>query len=326
MVSTQKPVYKIRPIDLAELEECLPRLIDDYRSAIKCVERLPRIGRVRTRIKVERKGEHERSSHRWVMRPFVRFFVESHIRARLDAIVRPIRLEGLAITNESDGRIKKLRFYVGRIEQFKTVLSGRNSFLRLALKVPLLSALLPPVASALFFHMTGIDLSALTKSGAEPGRAVEWAQVLVGLKLLLVLLLLIYMLLVPLAIRFGFRVKRAIFAGGETIPDLFDPLAEEIEEWEQTPKTNVYHLESQIFAILDVRKPTEFPLDFVLTFVPYYMFFAMVSATIGVVITPVDRVTLSLEIVILLVFWAGMATLVVSGIRNYRRRVREGNI
>src|SRR6201999_2630340 len=65
--------------------------------------------------------------------------------------------------------------------------------------------------------------------------------------------------------------------GGETMSD---PLkAKRIKEiWEDFPETNIYHVENEFFDLVQIRKPKEFPLDFVLRGYPYFILVLTVAS------------------------------------------------
>jgi len=334
----------LKPVDLAGLDQQLPKLIDCYRGALKKVEQLPRIGRVKTVIvgKVI-DGKHEsvrrqRPSRRWVIRSIVRLFVETHVRAKLDAIARSLRIESMAIRSDSDKRTKKIRMYVGWLKESMESLFSWSRLRTTVSKAPFLSTILA-LAAAVVARLTGTDLSstqALAESTSEAGNSSDWAVFLDLIKLFGVVVLYAYVLVVPIIVQLGFRVKRAIFQGGTTIPDLFEWRAPwgrkektemvDEERWDQFPETNIYKKENQFFALLGVRKPTAFPLDFVMNVKVYFVFFLAVDLGVGAIQVLTNGGTLKALDYGGILLWFLFAMYLVSGIHHYRVRKNAENM
>lgn len=229
-------------------------------------------------------------SHTWVARSLVRLFVESHIRSKLEVIIRYLRIETSACIKEpeSNERAKKLKSYINQLDEFKKTLSGWNQPGKVVVEAPWLPAVIALATPALF-QLIGKDTTVQLSLHA--------------LAALGLLLLYMYMLLSPLPIHLGFRVKRAIFVEGKTkIRGYFRK--HKLIKWVGFPKTNIYQLEDQVFEVIGVPKPREFPLDFVMAFLPFY-FFLTAIVILEEAVNQLISGTLELwSIFAFVVFWA----------------------
>jgi hypothetical protein len=174
-------------------------------------------------------------------------------------------------------------------------------------------------------QLTGFDLSSQKSAVESTIEFIQSAGSVHTLALLGVVLLEIYWLLSPLTIQLGFRAKRAIFAEGKTVRNLFDK--PELERWVDFPKTNIYHQENQVFEALGVPKPKEFPLDYVMAFLPFYAFGATVFISVQAVNTLTSGGTLALwDIIGMICLWVTLISSFVNGRRNLLARINQGNI
>jgi hypothetical protein len=329
------PSSLIPPLDLVVIESRLGELIDNYRNALRIVSRLPRIGRLETSISRTFKGQKPISSsrlrHRWVIRPFVRLFVEVHIRAKIEGIIRVLNVEGMSLADDSDDRAKKIKLWIKRLHEFRRMLLGWGSLYGVLTKAPLISTLLP-LLGAVLLQLSGVDFSGASAFGTSVTKLAQsggWAFVLGLLKVMAVIILYLYMLFSAVVVGFGFRCKRAIFNRGETVPDLFErnPFVREIENWSEIPTTNIYQTENRLFETLQVPKPTEFPLDLVATFVPYFSFVFALVISVDLLKTWKGGSTLSIwETLAGAAFWFLVVNFFTSGLANFRERVRSKNI
>ena len=343
----------VTSIDLEVLEPRLKELVSHYRNALRFVARLPRIGRHRTRI-FRVRGEKKRKAgplpsrnrmvrlrlhilrflsgrrigRRWVVRQFVSLFVEAHIRTRLERIIKILSIEGISLNDDSDEQTKKIAFYVKRLKEIRESLIDWGRLYGLLTKAPLVSMFLP-LAIAIVLRLWGIDFSGtkgLLESAAKLG---AWLFLLTLLKLVAGVGLYLYMFFSAAMVGFGFRCKRAIFAGGEIPKDPFerDHLVAEIEKWDRVPETNIYQAENSLFHALRIQKPKEFPLDLVATFVPYYSLIVAVLFAVQLVLNLKHGAGLSISTVFPVALFGFLAAkFFVSGWLQYRDRAKSGNL
>jgi hypothetical protein len=277
-------------IVLADVETSVDELLRAYRNALKCAGDMPLLGR----CKVE-------GGHRWGSGPFTRLYLELHVRRLIDAIRACLTIERLGTPAAEREPLVALEAELR--EQVKPLLRWW--------RIRAVLARLPPVAAAVPI------LSAASVWPLEEdvsGEAVvEAALVLVGVALAL------WLVVVWPSVRLGFRVKRAILAGGR---DVRHPLRKERDElswygfaephggddidpdiltsgfWRELfrraagrtpqrrrafPTTNAYELEDRVFALLGRRKRVEAPLDMLLGLAPYLTFAIAALATFALV-------------------------------------------
>jgi hypothetical protein len=246
-------------IDLAEVERAVWKLLRSYRIALQYASDMPMLGR----------SEMVERPRRWGSRFYARVYVETHVRKQLQAIrdcLRLIRLEAVGPEEKKiDALEEELERHVKPLFRWRQLVG--------------LVARLPPVAAA---------LPVLFAASAWPlAKDVSFHDVRNAFLVLAGTALLLWILIVWPSIRLGFRVKRAIFAGGL---DLLHPLLDENNEvkWEgfrapsfyddaaggkgrqmPFPNIDVYHAENDVFRALRRRKPAEVPLDMLLGLAPY---------------------------------------------------------
>ena len=85
---------------------------------------------------------------------------------------------------------------------------------------------------------------------------------------LIALLPLIVLFIHPVAVQFGFRWKRALFAGGRSAGGEGEPADGPID----LPTTNTYEIEQRTFRRLGVRRTSELPVDLLLAPGVYFLF------------------------------------------------------
>jgi hypothetical protein len=278
----------LRPIDLDALETHLETLMRSYRDALRFVEGLPRLGRVRVEYPDEKQAPGAKRHwivrtvyrvsnprHRWVARFLVRLFVEAHIRTRLEVIVRLLRIEASAALRdpESNARAKTLKSLIAPLDELQRALFSWKQRGALFARIPILPVLIA-LATPFLAQYTGINFSgarSLAESTIERARSGGLVHSIV---LAAIVLGDLYVILAPSMTSLGFRIKRAILAGGTTVWRLFD--APERIRWVTFPTTNTYQRENQVFDVIGVPKPREFPLDFVMGFLPFYVLVATV--------------------------------------------------
>ena len=270
-------VLLVPVIDMAQLERQLTELVDCYRTALRVVSRLPRFGRVKTTVITRRNqlsGPEQRSRGRQrVARAFVQLFVESHIRARIEVIIDILSIETISL-GEGDEKTKKFELWVKNLKELRDKLLGWGRYYGLLTRAPVISALLP-FLGAVLLQLVRIDISGTTAFGSSVMKLMQsngWSSLFAVAKLTAVVLLYLYMLFAAVVVGFGFRGKRAIFNAGKTLHDLFMiPSIREDELWDGMPQKNIYSAENRVFDTLGVTKAHEFPLDLVVTIVPYFL-------------------------------------------------------
>lgn len=315
-------MISVQTVDLDKLEMRLEKLMESYRDALKYVEHLPSIGRVGVKYHEEKQSTDQRCerggvsrvrnpSHRWVARSLVRLFMESHIKSKLEVIIRYLRIERSVCIKEpeSNNRAKKLNTYINQLDEFKKTLFNWNQPVTVVAKAPWLPAVIA-LATPVLVQLIGIS-----------------SGLLHTLIVLGVILLEMYMFLSPLPLRLGFRVKRAIFAEGKTLRGLFEDSAELIT-WVNFPRTNIYQVEDQVFEVIGVPKPKEFPLDVVMGFTPLVAFF-LTALLLGEVVNQLIRgdILRLLDIFPFLIFVFSVDCIFfIIGRRNLRQRRKQGKM
>lgn len=200
--------------------------------------------------------------HRWGSRPLTRLYVETHVRRQLHALRACLLLELLGTTDEDD-RVR-LQAIESELSNRLPPLLGWRRLAAIVSRLPALAAAVPVVWAASVLPLDGISF-------ASAGEAL----LIVGLGALGV-----WVLVVWPAVKLGFRVKRAIFAGGRDKAHLFLDSDDEVE-WPRFEAASAYDAESGAFDALERRKPSELPLDMLLSFVPYVAFALMGLMIVG---------------------------------------------
>lgn len=275
----------LQPIDLDTLEPHLETLMKSYRDSLRFVEGLPRLGRVQVEYPDEKAIERKwiaraiyrvtNPSRRWVARPLVRLFVEAHIRTRLEVIIRLLRIEASASIKdpESNARSKKLKSVIAPLDELQKALFSWKQRGALFARIPILPVLIA-LATPFLARYTGINFSGARSIAESTIERAQSGGLTRSIVLAAILLGELYMIFAPSVTSLGFRIKRAILAGGATAWRLFD-VPEQIR-WVTFPTTNTYQIENQVFDVIAVPKPREFPLDFVMGFLPFYVLVATV--------------------------------------------------
>ncbi len=321
----------VSPVDMGELTIRLGELLDNYRDALRIVARFPLVGRWRVKTIRRQPGSAEgfltrRESRRWVVRPFVRFFVELHISRKLKSIIEALRIEEMSLSPVSSEDAKTLKAYTEQLKALRGIVTTPGRVSTFFTKAPLIPFFLPLI-TAVVLQLSGIDVSDGSALGAalvKLGQAGTWTAPLRLLILIGILVMYLYIFFVPVVIGIGFRGKRAIFAGGETIKDLFEwnPFLRESECWLRLPQTNIYQTENHLFQTLRVPKPREFPLDLVATIFPYFSLVVAVAFSVGLISTlRAGGSVTKWSIIFVLLFWSLVVGFIVGGVGNYRRRV-----
>ena len=316
-------------IDAAQLEPQLTELVGCYRAALRVVSRLPKFGRVKATVITKREqpngAERRVRERRRVARPFVRLFVEAHIRARIEVIIDVLSIETISV-GEGDAETKKFELWIKNLNELRDKLRGWGRYYGLLTKAPIISALLPFIG-AVVLQLVRIDISGTTAFGSSVMKLMQangWSSLFAIAKLAAVMLLYLYMLFAAVVVGFGFRGKRAIFNAGETMHDLFMiPSIKETEQWDGMPRRNIYHTENELFKSLGVTKAREFPLDLVVTVVPYFLLGFASIMVFGIVQQLRAGVLPSLGKLLLSLFSCGVVAIFLYSVVAYYKERRK---
>jgi hypothetical protein len=333
-------------LDLGALDSYLPELIRGYRTALKSVETLPGSFATLPVLRYTLQGsipadpaELKRSissrnkrSRRLVSRGLVGLFVDAHVRAKLQDILRLLSIERMGVLADEEAA-KKLDFYIKEIDQVLKMLSERSRSRFWLANSPLVSSLLA-FAAPILIGLVGIDISGSAALGASVSNLVQSQGVETLIHIVwfvLLVLLYLYIIFAPVAVTFGFRVKRAIFSGGFSEENVFDwrPVIHDrdIAYWPGLPTLNIYHLETKLFEMFGAAKKREFPLDFVLSILPYFTWTFAIIYTVAVSSALISGKSPGFEnVCALLAFWFLSVTSVIGAVRNYRMRKADGNL
>lgn len=176
-----------------------------------------------------------------LIRIFVKPFVEAHIRARAQALLRHLRVQGV----DSSGTV--VQTYITRLDGLTQVVTGWSQMRTSAI---VLASLLSPILGVVVSRLADTDPSSLRSLFASMG-TYKPVFILLGLNVALYFVV----------IQFGFRWKRVIFLGGREGSESESIFFDKIAVWRGFPTTNIYKTEDRVFKALNLRKPTEFPLD-----------------------------------------------------------------
>jgi hypothetical protein len=182
-----------------DIEVAASRLLRAYVDALRFAAGLPLLGVCRG-IKEDGKTIARRAS-----RPFTLLYLHSHVRKQLRRAARAVDLELLAC--DDAGERRQLSALSSRLKQHHEGALGWGRLREIAARLPPVTAAIPIVAGAVTAFLQG--------------QAVDARGVLRAVALLSITGFLVWLLFVWPSIRLGFRVKRAIFAGGK---DLRHPL------------------------------------------------------------------------------------------------------
>jgi len=264
---------------------------------------------------------------RWGSRFYTRLYVETHVRKQLQAIRDCLRLERLGRTAEEEN--ERIASLDAELERTLEPLFRWRRLTGLLARLPPVAAAVPIVSAASVWPLAD-DVSART--------------VLYALLTLAGTALALWILVVWPSIRLGFRVKRAIFAGGRDLqhpffnrsdwlewrgfpaPAFYDDRTKGRNRSRTFPKTNVYRAENAVYRALGRRKPAEVPLDLLLAFAPYlwvaysvFFVYGLVDAIVSGELweTPSDS---AFGLLFAAVFALAVVAFPLQGTKNYRLR------
>jgi hypothetical protein len=320
-------------IDLEEVESTVLELLRRYRVALQFASDMPLLGRSAIADLDRESAEEVKSAAasswraRAGSRPLTRVYVETHVRKQLRAIGDCLRLELIGSTPGLDR--------TERIAALEKELEGAAEPLFRWRRLIGIVARLPPIAAA---------LPVLAAASARPfAEDVSARTVLSAFLWIVATALVLWILVVWPSIRLGFRVKRAILAGGVDLrhpwwhsagevrwegfraPGFYDRPARSGDSRRDFPTNNVYAGENDVFRALKRRKPAEVPLDLLFGLTPYLWFVGSVLFLYGLIDAVVRGWSQSGSGWIVLAFVSlvavsGMVLIPVQGARNYRTR------
>lgn len=228
-------------VDVDEVEAAVRALLLAYRSALQYASDMPSLGRSPVSV----------GWPRWGSRFWTRVYVETHVRKQLQAIGDCLRL---TLLGASDGEEKT------RLKALEAELEAHSAPLFRWRRLAALVSRLPPVAAA---------IPVISAASASPlQNPVTSEAVIDAIRALAATALLVWIVVVWPSIRLGFRVKRAIFAGGSGYSD--EGKAVDVRS-RPFPTANLYEHENRVYRALRRRKPAEVPLDLLLAFLPYVL-------------------------------------------------------
>jgi hypothetical protein len=245
-----------------------------YRFALQYASDMPSLGR-----SAVSPGRLPRFGSRF----WTRVYVETHVRKQLLAIGGCLRLWLLDSTHAD--QTARLRALADELDAHSAPLFRWRRLTGLVSRLPPVAAALPVVSAASAWSLAG---------------EVERDTLIDAFLVLLATALVLWIVVVWPSVRFGFRVKRVIFAGGLEFHGLRSKIPE-IRSWhgfavynedggiadepKAFPTENVYVAEDRVYGALERRKPAEVPLDLLLSFTPYiwtaysvFFFWGLVNA------------------------------------------------
>jgi hypothetical protein len=189
----------------------------------------------------------------FVLRPVVSVYVNTHINKSASKLSGTLTRERLSreTAGESATSTRSLDSSIATLERLKSVTTSWAVLLVLLKFVPVLG---------LIFSMGIVTVSFTLNDAPE----------LMGQLIALVpgVVLLIH----PAAVQFGFRWKRALFAGGG--------VGDSVAEY-GLPHSNTYAIEQQVYHRLKLKRSTEFPVDLFLAPGIYFLFNWVAGLIIG---------------------------------------------
>jgi hypothetical protein len=278
-------------------------LLTGYRDALRFIDELPLLGRVPTA------RSQGRDRHVWASRLLTRIYVQTHIRKQLIAIIRRLEVEELTV--ETDEATKRASDIASRLRGYVDRLFAWGRLKDLVTRLPIVSAAFPVVVGAI----TGVAL------GLESAESL--ANIRPAVSILLLLLLITYLYIVVPSLSLGFRVKRAIFAGGEEPEDPFT-LHRPAVVWKGFPGTNLYQKEDELFAALGARKRREVPLDLLLHYLPYFLTGYVAFTGVSIVFRIADGQVSIWQLGVFVFFTVGLVFILRAGTATFARRRDRG--
>jgi hypothetical protein len=190
------------------------------------------------------------------LRPVLSLYTETHIHTSVSKLSGVLTRERLK-ANQGDGpETESLERSIARLERLKTTTTGWVTLMIVLRFVPLFG---------LLFSM-GIVTVSFTLNDA-PGLILQ----------LIAILPLTVLLIHPLAVQFGFRWKRALFAGGGNASIEVDSVEVQVG----LPTANTYDLEQRTYKKMGLKRSGELPVDLLLAPGFYFLLEPLIGFAFG---------------------------------------------
>jgi hypothetical protein len=278
---------------VAQVEQALAELLRCYQGALKFAANMPAFGRCQVsgakvldvtvpgaKVRVEKEESDPLVPWRWAARFYTRLYVETHVRKHLQTILAQLRLEllGMTASKDRDQVVALEADLAGKVEP----LLGWRRIAGIITRLPLVAAALPLLLAAAV-HSVGGTISGQTVRHT----VVVFVETTVA----------IWVVVIWPSIRLGFRIKRATCCGGK---DIRHPLGnapgglqwkgfanrkQQHATWQVFPEKNIYDAENALYHTLGRRKPSEVPIDMLLSLAPYLLFAVSALVVFGAVQT-----------------------------------------
>ncbi len=182
----------------------------------------------------------------FVLRPAVSIYAETHVHSSASKLSGVLTRERLKRIRDNSPGTESLERSIATLEWLKNTTTGWVTLMIVLRFVPLIG---------LLFSMGIVTVSFTLKDA--PGLILQ----LIGILPLTVLLI------HPVVVQFGFRWKRALFAGGGRTGG-----GGESDDGPGLPTTNTYDIEQRTYLQLGIKRSTELPADLFMAPGIYFLF------------------------------------------------------
>lgn len=253
-------------VDVNLLEKRLDDLLENYRQALRAAEFLPAFGHVQMGdlfceygqeivssegSKPRKKSNKLPKKHfswnpsKFAVRSLVKMFLRAHVRSKLRNIADKLDIELLVNERMEINSSKQLNNIIERLRNYDKKLANK-------------STLLNKIGTWIWPVIVSI-ITAYFSRHVIPANGTTVTNVLTNIATgLFEFGVITYLWVFGVGALAGFRWKRLILLGqaGEVEAD-----GAVIVHWISAPLSNTYQSENQLFEILGLPKPIEFPLD-----------------------------------------------------------------
>jgi hypothetical protein len=243
-----------KQLDLEKFEIVLDELLINYRNAIRAAECLP--GTIPSDEFIlepaQNKGKSKKPGGDWyhsrrAIGSIAKIFVKSHVRHNLSIIADKLEVERLAKRDLGSDNQKRLDNIIRELKDFENRLSPKRPGWWKSLGW--IWAIVAPVV-VLLIQGWIVSTHHITPS-------LILINIAIGVMLLAIL---IYIPLYCWGALWGYRWKRLILVGQTgDINAEFESSA--VLRWLGAPRANTYQSENQLYEVLGLPKPLEFPWD-----------------------------------------------------------------
>ena len=192
----------------------------------------------------------------FVLRPVVSLYAETHIHASASKLSSMLTRERLKSSHSDGPRVAELERSIATLERLKTATTGWVALMIVVRFVPLIGLLFSMGLVTVNFTLRDAPDLILQLTGFLP---------------------LTVLLLHPIAVQFGFRWKRALFAGG----GMASANGERSEGSHGLPETNTYEIERRTFGRLGVKRAAELPVDLLMAPGFYFLLEPLIGFAFG---------------------------------------------